>query len=253
VVARCRNHRAMGPRGFAVFTAVLVFHSPAVGQEIRGRVLDGATDRPVAGALVRLVDDSGSATSVTLADSAGVYRIGVPGAGVFRLSAERLGYTPMETPPLRALTADAVYPLDLLMRPDPVAIQGFTVETSRVSDEQVDRSVRHMVGLSVRSLRFEPIRYDDIQAHIEAGRVLEDLIRWEAGAGLVVRLTTEGTCYGLRGRCLPIYMNGVPVNQLFAGDWPLDLIYTIVIVSPVDGSIIYPSGAILLYSEGWLR
>ena len=233
--------------------AWLLAVSPASGQEIRGRVLDERTEVPVATALVRLVDEDGTRRSVTLADTAGVYRIRVPGPGVFRLEAERIGYDALETPPLRAANSDAVYSLDLLMTPMPLELQGFTIETTRVPDEQVDRSVRHMVGLSVASMRYEPIRFDDIQSHIEAGRVLEDVIRWEAKAGLFVRYTTEGTCYDNRGSCLPIYLNGVRVNQLFSGDWPLDMIYTIVIVTSGDGSIIYPSGAILLYSEGWLR
>lgn len=243
----------MRPEAVVAVIAWMLVVSPAGGQEIRGRVLDERTELPVATALVRLVDEAGTRRSVTLADSAGVYRIRVPGPGVFRLEAERIGYADLETPPLRAVNSDAVYSLDLLMAPAPVELQGFTIETARVPDEQVDRSVRLMVGLSVASMRYEPIRFDDIQAHIEAGRVLEDVIRWEARAGLFVRYTTEGTCYDVRGRCLPIYLNGVRVNQLFSGDWPLEMLYTIVIVTPGDGSILYPSGAILLYSEGWLR
>ena len=243
----------MKPGVLVTVAAWVLAASPAGGQEIRGRVLDERTDLPVATALVRLVDDAGTPRSITLADSDGVYRIRVPGPGVFHLEAERIGYTDLETPPLRAANPDAVYPLDLLMTPAPVELSGFTVETRRVPDEQVDRSVRQMVGLSVRSMRYEPIRFDAIQSHIEAGRVLEDVIRLEARSGLFVSYTTEGTCYGLRGNCLPIYLNGVRVNQLFSGDWPLDMIYAIVIVTPGDGSILYPSGAILLYSEGWLR
>lgn len=243
----------MRPEPLVAVAALVLAVSPVRGQEIRGRVLDERTDLPVATALVRLVDESGTPRSVTLADSAGVYRIRVPGPGIFRLEVERIGYMDLETPPLRAVNSDAVYPLDLLMASEPVELEGFTVETRRVPEEQVDRSIRQMVGLSVSSMRYEPIRFDEIQSHIEAGRVLEDVIRWEARAGLVVRYTTEGTCYDSRGSCLPIYLNGVRVNQLFSGDWPLDMMYTIVIVTSSDGSIIYPSGAILLYSEGWLR
>ncbi len=240
----------------AILVAVAVWllgGAPVGGQEIRGRVLDERTELPVATALVRLVDETGTPRSVTLVETDGAYRLRVPGPGIFHLEAERIGYTDLETPPLRAANPDAVYSLDLLMSPNPVELRGFTIETDRVPDEQVDLSVRQMVGLSIASMRYEPIRFDKIQSHIEAGRVLEDVIRWEAKSGLVVSYTTEGTCYGIRGSCLPIYLNGVRVNQLFSGDWPLDMIYTIVIVTPGDGSIVYPSGAILLYSEGWVR
>ena len=240
------------PALLAVVAAMGLWIEPVAAQEIRGRVLEEQTDAPVATALVRLVDEEGESRSVTLADSAGVYRIRVPGPGTFRLQAERIGYSNLETPLLRTENPEAVYPLDLVMAPAPVELQGFTIETDRVPDEVVDRNVRLMVGLSIPSLRYEPIRFDEIQAHIESGRVLEDVIRWEAKAGLLVRQTLEGTCYEMRRSCVPVYLNGVPVNQLFAGDWPLDMVYTMVILTPGDGSIAYPGGAILLYTEGWV-
>lgn len=232
--------------------ALIIAAAPLDAQEIRGRVLDERTEVPVATALVRLVDESGESRSVTLADSAGAYRLQVPGPGSFRLEAERIGYTNLETPLLRTENPSGVYPLDLLMAPAPVELEGFTIETDRVSDEQVDRSVRQMVGVSIASMRYQPIRFDRIQSHIEAGRVLEDVIRWEAKAGLFVRRTTEGTCYQMRRGCVPVYLNGVRVNQLFTGDWPLDMVYTIVLVSPKE-TVAYPGGAILLYTEGWVR
>ena len=243
--------RPRAPLLLAVLAAALSADD-AAGQEIRGRVLDERTDLPVATALVRLVEEGGESMSVTLADSAGVYRLRVPGPGTFRLQAERIGYSELETPLLRAVNPEAVYPLDLLMTPAPVELEGFTIETDRVPDEQVDRSVRQMIGVSIASMRYRPIRFDQIQAHIESGRVLEDVVRWEARAGLLVRRTLEGTCYEMRGACVPVYLNGVRVNQLFTGDWPLDMVYTIVLVSPKE-TIAYPGGAILLYTEGWVR
>lgn len=226
---------------------------PIDAQEIRGRVLDERTEVPVGTALVRLVDEEGESRSVTLADSVGVYRLRVPGPGTFRLEAERFGYSDLETPLLRAVNPEAVYPLDLLMTPAPVELQGFTVEADRVSDERVDQNIRHMVGLTPPSLRYEPIRLGDIQSHIDARRMLEDLIRFEAKAGLLVRRTTEGTCYDMRGRCVPVHLNGVRMNEMFVGGIPLDMLYTIVVVTPGDGSVVYPGGAVLLYTEGWVR
>lgn len=223
------------------------------GQIFQGRVLDERTEAPVATALVRLVDESGEARAITIADSAGAYALRAPTPGVYRLEAERIGFTDLETPLLRADRPEGTYPLDLLMAPAPVELQGFTIETNRVSDERVDQNIRHLVGLSPRSMRYEPIRFDAIQSHIEMGRVLEDLVRWEAKSGLFIRHTREGTCYEMRKGCVPVALNGVPLNQMFTGDIPLDMVYTIVIVSPGDGSIVYPGGAILLYTEGWVR
>ena len=111
-----------------------------------------------------------------------------------------------------------------------------------------------MLGVSPRSMRYEPIGFDDIQGHIALGHNLEDLMRWTDTAGLIVRFTVDGPCFSLRARgCLPVYLNGSHLNREFMGDVPLDMLHTIVVVTPTDGVMQYLGGAVLLYTEAWLR
>jgi len=226
----------------------------AAGQTFTGRVLDERSEEPVTTALVRLVDGEGAQLAVSIADSAGVYRVDVPGPGVYRLEAARIGFENFETPLLEVTNPDAEYPVDLLLRADPVELPGFTVMTDRASAEQVERQVRLMTGLSPASLRFEPLGFGEIQGHIDRAHNLDDVMRWEYAPGVLVRYTTDGPCYVYRSRgCLPVYLNGFRLNGDFMPEVPLDMLFTIVVLTPTDGSIAYPSGAVLLYTEAWIR
>jgi len=227
---------------------------PLAAQTIQGRVLDDQNESPIATALVRLVDESGKRRAVSIADSVGFYRLEAPEPGVYRLEAARLGFDNFETPLLDAASADGVYRIDLLMRAEPVELPGFTVQTNRVSDERVDKQITLILGASIRSLRYRPIRLEEIQDHVAKGHDLEDLMRWTNTAGMIVRRTTDGPCFSLRGRgCLPVYLNGLRLQRDFMSGFPLDMLYTIVVVTPTDPVLPYLAGAILLYTEAWVR
>lgn len=64
-----------------------------------------------------------------------------------------------------------------------------------------------------------------------------------AAAALALGLTPRGLhAQRFRGRVAD-----------FMVDVPLDLIYSIVVLTPTDGSMVYPAGAVLLHTAGWLR
>jgi hypothetical protein len=234
--------------------AVLAAGVPHVAhaQTFQGRVTETTSDEPVAAALVRLVDADGTQRAVTIADSAGVYRLIAPAPGTYRLEAARIGYRNFESPVLEA-SAGGVYRIDLVLDAAPVELPGLRVET-RISNQEADREIRRIIGLAVPSLRFRPIRFPEIQRHIEAGRNLTDLLRWTNTVNLVVSYTTDGPCYSLRGQgCLPVYLNGLRLNRDFMTDLPLDMVHSIVVITPGDGSLAYPGGAVLLYTGAWLR
>ena len=81
-----------------------------------------------------------------------------------------------------------------------------------------------------------------------------DVIRWENNAGLIVSYDAEGPCFSVRARgCLPVYLNGMPLLKDLVEGAPLDMVHSVVIVTANDGSLVYPNGAVLLYTEAWLR
>lgn len=226
----------------------------AAGQVFQGRVTGASAEEPVATALVRLVDVEGGQLAISIADSAGFYRVEVPGPGTYRLEAERIGYQPVETPLLEAINPDGVFDIDLVMTPAPVELRGFSVMTNRLADEEADHTVRMIIGLHPNSLRFRPISFLQLQDHLARAHTLIDVMRWEFGAGIIVYETRDGPCFEYRGRsCLPVYLNGLAINRDFVQGVPLDMVFRIQVVTPTDGSVVYPGGAVLLFTEAWLR
>ena len=140
------------------------------------------------------------------------------------------------------------------MAPAPVELRGFTVMTDRVPVEQVDRMVRLIIGLDPKSLRFRPIDFDALQDHAVRAHSIVDLVRWEYGPTVIVHETREGPCMQVRNRgCLPVFLNGLGITRDFIEGVPLDMLYRVQVILPTDGSVVYPGGAVLMYTEAWLR
>ena len=232
----------------AALAAVLVAGT-LHAQTFRGQALDTEDDRPLPTTLVRLVTPADSSVAVTAADSAGFWSLEAPTPGVYRLVAERIGYDPFRTPLLEAQSPDGVYPIDLMMKRAPIPIRGFTVSAQRVQ-----RQLHLVTGVNPRSLRKPPIEYAEIQRSLEMGRSsLSDLLRWSSTPSLQVFRTVDGPCFSLRGSgCLSVYFNGMHYRQEILDVVPLDMVYTVVLLYPGE-TMHYPSGAVLLFSEAWIR
>lgn len=219
-----------------------------VGQVVQGRVLDEEDDRPVVTALVSLIDANGEQRAVAAADSSGRYSISAPGPGVYRLQARRIGYEGMETPLLEMGRSDGVYPLDLLVRRSPVPIPGL-----EVTNRDLDRRVRLLTGISPASLRWKPLRREDLQSHVDRAHDLTALMRWGNYGGVEVMEYDDGPCYLIRRYgCMPVYLDGFPLTPDAFDLVPLDMLHTVMVVSPNE-SIEYPRGGVLMYTPGWIR
>ncbi|HEX2079679.1 MAG TPA: carboxypeptidase-like regulatory domain-containing protein [Longimicrobium sp.] len=72
--------------------AALLLPASLPGQTVRGRVVEAETGAPLPGAVVVLQDASGRRVAAVLADAEGRYRVSAPGAGTYRLRAERVGF-----------------------------------------------------------------------------------------------------------------------------------------------------------------
>lgn len=77
-------------------------------QAIRGRLLDARMGEPVAGALIVLVDSDGTELASTVTSAQGTYHVRAPGAGVFRLRAERIGFESSLSGDITLLAGEAV-------------------------------------------------------------------------------------------------------------------------------------------------
>ncbi len=75
---------------FVILSALAA--SDLTAQAVRGRLLDASSAEPVAGALIVLLDASGAEVASTVTSARGTYHLRAPGAGVFELRAERIGF-----------------------------------------------------------------------------------------------------------------------------------------------------------------
>ncbi len=73
-------------------TSLFLATTDLSAQAVRGRLLDARMGEPVAGALIVLLDSNGGEIASTVTSVRGTYQVGTPGAGVFRLRAERIGF-----------------------------------------------------------------------------------------------------------------------------------------------------------------
>ena len=240
----------VGRRAVAVCIMTLcALYGPLAGQDLEGRVLEAGSEQGVAGAVVRLVDTEGDVDVLTLSDSAGAYRLSTPGPGDYHLEVEAFGYAPLRSHLLAVGEGDS-YAVDVELTPTPVPISGFEITADRL--QELENSLRLMIGVHPRSLRYEPMLRPEIQDHIAQAHGLTDLVRWSNTASVVTRRTTDGPCFQWRNRhCLPVYLNGAVVAPEMIPVLPLEMLEMIVVMTPGD-SIAYPGGAVLLYTSAWI-
>ncbi len=79
-------------RAFMIVVLVLGTADLLSAQAVRGRLLDASSAEPVAGALIVLLDADGTEVTSTVTSARGTYLLRAPGAGVFRLRTERIGF-----------------------------------------------------------------------------------------------------------------------------------------------------------------
>lgn len=241
--------RRCTPTGLLVLGLLSAWAVPAAAQVIQGRAL-GDDGIPVEGALVGLYDEDGTQRAATLTDEGGVYRLEAAEPGEYVLGAERIGYTPFRSHLLAVGDRAEPYRIDLEMMRAPIPIAGLTVTAER--REELERQLRLLIGVHPKSLRNEPILRDSILAHWERGRNLPEMLRWSNVSGLTVMRADEGYCFYMRGRCTPVFLNGMHIQAAWHDVLPLELAETVVIVGRNE-SIAYPGGAILLYTDAWMR
>jgi hypothetical protein len=102
----------------AVSAALLVLAQAAAGQVVVGNVVGAATGRPVAGALLILVDSARAEWARTASASAGAFTLPAPRGGEYRIVVLRIGFARWESTPLQVGAGDTVrYAIELPEEP----------------------------------------------------------------------------------------------------------------------------------------
>lgn len=232
--------------------------APAAAQTLTGRVLEDGRDAPVSGALVSLLDRDGKNRAQTTADSLGRFTLAPPKAGEYIVEAARLGYETTRSP-LLAMKADGTFPLELMMTPLPIGLEGLEVSV----ESEAEQLLRNY-GQTPASLGDRWITHDDIDemplpvGPLEAIRnrhiagVFVDECASIVMCGLCVTFQRAVTMAGANPCALTV-LNGIHISKVDAQAInPYDL-EAIVILKPTDAATIYGEagggGAVLMWTK----
>jgi hypothetical protein len=120
----------MRPAFIAALVALLLAWAAvaAHGQTVQGTLTDSATQRPVVGAPVVILDHTGSKRGTTRTDESGSFRLHVS-PGSYWIQIQPDGYEIVETRPFVVERPDSL-DLALTTRPEVTRLEGVTVEAS---------------------------------------------------------------------------------------------------------------------------
>jgi len=248
----------------AVLIGLLTFialPASAVGQTLLGRVLDQVNEAPIGGVIVSLVGRDGTERVRALSDSIGRFVIEPPEEGEYVLVAERFGYLETRSP-LLALGLEGQAPIDLMMVPEPIGLEGLEISVEEVASEELQRMGLSPNALGNRWISREKI--DAIPVKTDMGVILERTS--QAGMRIIrpENLTTGsenmGLCVALsrarrmgRGSCALIVLDGVPISGVQALDIDPSAIESMAVLEPIQATTYYGtiggSGAVLVWTR----
>lgn len=248
----------------ALVLATLAVAIPAESraQTILGQVLDQINEQPVGGVAVSLVSRSGVERLRTLSDSVGRFVLTPPEAGEYLLVTERFGYLETRSP-LLALVIEGRAPLELLVAPSPIGLEGLEVSVEDLAAEQLN-----IMGLSANVLGRRWIdrrQIEAIQVKRDIGTILETTsqsgIRVIRPDNLTMGSENMGLCVSMqrgrradgRGTCALVVLNGVPISSVQALNIDPDAIESIALLVPTEAVMQYGtmagSGALLVWTR----
>ncbi|HYH79670.1 MAG TPA: carboxypeptidase regulatory-like domain-containing protein [Longimicrobium sp.] len=196
----------MRPQFIVAALLLVCAAAPAAGQTVHGRVLERGTNNPVASATVE-VRAGESVRGRVETDTAGMFDIEIPGAGTYRLSAERVGYVSVLSEQVQVAgldSLDVVFHLTTdAVSLDPVQVSASRRATSPLIAAFYDRAAGRRQGRFMTRSQI---------AATQASRTSDVLRRV---AGLTFRTTRRGTvALRARGGCEPlVYIDGMHVNM----------------------------------------
>lgn len=190
----------------------------ASAQHIRGRLLDLATDGPIATGFLTLLAADSSILVAVVSDDEGRWKLDVPGPGLYYVAAERLGYRSWVSGPVQIEADDA---LDTVFHLEPVAVRLDPIE---VRAEAVRRYLEYAGFFDRQRSNFGHFVTPEAIARRQADRVTDLLtaipgvqrVPFTGGSAGPVQIQLRGGSMSQGGMCRPrVYVDGLMYS---AGD-----------------------------------
>lgn len=226
-------------------------------QVVSGRTSDESSGQALPLVEVLLLTAAEEAVAVAISDSLGAYKLHIPRPGTYYVQADILGYRRLRTP-LLDLSDPKVYRADFQMPPDPIELEGLNVEVEAM--ENLSRELRSF-GVRLDDLGERFVSPADIAAR-PTSRDFGHVLQWQSIPGMrVIRgddLSPPAplVCVQLgRGRegCAVMVLNGARIALETAYAVPAHSLRAIVVLSPVEATLLYgtdaSAGAVLLFTR----
>jgi hypothetical protein len=205
-------------RSALLLTAALLLGglpSPIQAQSLRGRVLDVATREPVPGAAIRLLALDSQQVAAALADDSGFFTVPAPGPGEFLVAADRIGYAPSTSGPVR-LRAGGFAAVTISLQPRAIALDSVGVQveaedawlrSSGFYARRQEGMGKYMDHLEIEK-RSAGGRMADVLQGISGVRVISD----NNGTDVQLRSNMTNVFRGRPQICLPlVFLDGLIV------------------------------------------
>jgi hypothetical protein len=234
----------------------------AHAQTILGRVLDDINEEGVGGVVVSLIARSGEERVRVLTDEAGAFVLAPLEAGEYILVTQAFGYLETRSP-LLAMVLEGEAPLELMVSPEPIGLEGLEISVEEVAAEQLS-----IMGLSANVLGRRWISEAQIQAiqvKRDMGTILENTaqsgVRIVRPENLTMGSENMGLCVSMQrarrangsNTCALVVLNGVPISGVQALNIDTEAIETMAVLIPTEAVTQYGtlggSGAVLVWTR----
>lgn len=226
-------------RGHAwAVAAALLLAAPLSAQSVSGRVRD-AGSQALPRVEVSLIDSAGRALAAARSNDSGEYRIRIPGAGRYRLTARRLGFVGGLSPWLVSESGDESLSFDFTLDAAPQTLAGVTTEGSKDAV-----SVRSRFGIDPKNINAFVVSPEQVAEYRSTAHGIGDVIR-RVGipGGISIRDDVMGEpCIQLVGRdrhCMLIVVDDIITDHV--RDLDLNSIEDIIVMRPNEAGLWFGS------------
>lgn len=247
------------PVGNAIIVGVALLLSPLgiMAQVIEGRVTDASGQTPLPFAQVQLLDVEGQAVVVRSSDADGRFQLKAEREGAYRVRVDLLGYQRLESPLLELQQGQTVV-ADFELPVDPIELEGLRVEVEAL--ERIKTDLR-MFGVRVDDLGQRFVDQTTINRRATASD-FGGVLQWQSipnvqiVRGDDVSPPSPTICVrqvASRATCALTVLNGSPVSLETAYSVPREALRAIVLLTPVEATLLYGTsgtgGAVLLFTR----
>ena len=219
-------------RSHAIFWALaaLVIAGRMPAQSVVGTLLDSASQSPVVGARLILLDSTGTALTAVVSDQDGTFAVGIPHLGTFRFLVSRIGYPVVFSKPF-AIDSTINARISLSLPSKPIVLDSVSVIAS-----EAERRITYLVDAGFYRRKQVGFGHFLTRADIDKRdpQVLTDLLRGMSGVRVSCRSgflacdvdMRAARSMFYRGKCQPsVVLDGVVLRAggiANKGDMTLD-------------------------------